>query len=158
MRIKIALLAHFTLVATLSTAQQLKSMKLKGIYHQGFNYYYDLKKVDGGAYGLQIPLQSLNDDEINKRYKTFKTLRTIESIVVVVPVLYAFSLVPDARRHTVNTSTIWTVYGVSVATILGLEIVAKHHLSKGIDRYNQLIVAPGSSSASLGATITYKFR
>ncbi len=157
MRTKLALLSLLTLAASFSTAQQMKTMELKGIYQQGFNYYYNLKKVDGGAYGLQIPLQSLNDGEINRRYKTFRTLRKIESFIIIVPVVYAFSLVPDSRRHKVNTSTIWTVYGASFAAILGLEIAAKIHLNKGIDRYNQLIVSPGSGSASLGATVTYKF-
>jgi hypothetical protein len=157
MVIKIILLSFFTLMASLSAAQQLKTMELKGIYRQGFNYYYDLKKVDGGAYGLQIPLQSINDSIVNKRYKTFRTLRKIESFVLIVPVVYAFSLIPDSRRHRVDTSTIWVVYGASLAAMLGIELVAKHHLGKAIDRYNQLIVTPGSGSASLGATVTYKF-
>jgi hypothetical protein len=157
MAIKITLLCFFTLIASLSTAQELKTMELKGIYHQGLYYYYDLKKVDGGAYGLQIPLQSLNDSIVNKRYKTFKTLRKVEGIVLAVPVIYAFSLIPDSRRHHVDASSIWIVYGASIAAMLGIELVAKHHLGKAIDRYNQLIVTPGGGSASLGATITYKF-
>jgi hypothetical protein len=155
MMTKIALLSFFTLIASLSTAQQTKTMDLKGIYHQGFNYYYDLKKVDGGAYGLQIPLQSLNDIEINRHYKSFRTLRTIETIIVLVPLAYTLAIIPEARRQKVNSGTSLAVIGTSVLAIIGLEISAKHHLRKGIDRYNQLIVSPGSASA--GVNITYKF-
>ncbi|HWA32568.1 MAG TPA: hypothetical protein VG737_00490, partial [Cyclobacteriaceae bacterium] len=148
-------LSFFTLIGYLSTAQQLKTMELKGIYHHGFHYYYDLKKVDGGAYGLQIPLSGLNDEEVNRRYKTFRTYRTVESIVIFVPVIYRITYIPEARHQKLNSTTFWTIYGVSVLAAIGLEITAKHHLKKGIDRYNQLILSPGS--ASLGATITYKF-
>jgi hypothetical protein len=155
MTIKITLVSFFTLIVSLSTAQETKTMELKGIYHHGLNYYYDLKKVDGGAYGLQIPLQSLNDTEINRRYKSFRKLRSIESVVIAIPVVYLLSVIPQSRRQNLNATTFWTVYGTSVLAIIGLEIAAKHHLKKGIDRYNQLIISPGS--ASLGAAVTYKF-
>src|SRR3954470_3400047 len=111
MTIKITLLSFFTLIVSLSTAQQTKTTELKGIYHQGLRYYYDLKKVDGGAYGLQIPLQSLNDPEINRRYKSFKTFRTIETVVAFVPIVYLVTIIPESRRQKVSSTTFWTVYG-----------------------------------------------
>jgi hypothetical protein len=155
MTIKIALATFFTCIVSLSTAQQTKTLDLKPIHHQGFSYYYDFKRVDGGAYGLQIPLQGLGDEEVNRRYKKFKSLRTVEAALVAVPIVYLVTYIPESRHGHLNMTTFWTVYGISLAAILGVEIAAKHQLKKGVDRYNELILAPGT--ASLGATLTYKF-
>jgi hypothetical protein len=133
-------------------SQKFKTIELKPIVRQGGMYYYDLKKVHGGAYGLQIPLQSLNDDEINRRYKTFRTLRVFEGIVATVPAIYIVSI---SRNQIVNQTEFWTVFGVSIATSLGLELVAHLQIKKGIDRYNTLVI--GVSSQVIGPSLIYKF-
>jgi hypothetical protein len=52
-------------------AQFTKEMPLKPIYKNGWKYFYGGQKMNS-AYSLQIPLQSLDDKEINERFKKFK--------------------------------------------------------------------------------------
>ena len=135
-----------------SFSQKFKTVELKPIVRQGGVYYYDLKRVHGGAYGLQIPLQSLNDDEINRRYKTFRTLRVSESIVAAAPAFYLISI---SRNQLINQTEFWTVFGASIGASLGLELVAHLQIKKGIDRYNTLVI--GVSSQVVGPSFTYRF-
>lgn len=155
MTIKIALSCLFTCVISLSTAQQQKSAELKPIHHQGFRYYYGFKKVYGGAKGIQIPLQSLNDDEVDRRYNNFRKFRTAEVVVSLVPVAYLAANFPSSRRRYFDATSMYTVIGASLVAIIGLDICAKHQIKKGIDRYNEIILAP--STSSVGASLTYTF-
>ncbi len=125
--------------------QATQTINLKPITKQGFRYYYDFKKVDGGAYGLQVPLQSLNDPEIDLRYKNFKKLRAIGGFTMIVPVVYLFSSASSnnssgRKGGSFISTTFWTLYLASLASYLGFEIAAQHHLKKGIDRYNETIL------------------
>lgn len=125
--------------------QATKTVHLKPIINHGLRYYYDFKKVDGGAYGLQIPLQSLDDAEINQRYKNFKKLRTIGGLTMIIPVVYLFSSATSTnssgrRGGSFVSSTFWTLYLASLVSYIGFEIAAQHHLKKGVDRYNETIL------------------
>lgn len=88
---KIVLAGLFTLFILDVSAQHIKTktIELKPIHIQGGKYYYNFKKVSGGACGLQIPLESLGDDEINRRYKSFRTMRILAftgvAYVLVIP-------------------------------------------------------------------------
>lgn len=140
---------------SLSTAQQQKTIELKPIHHQGFRYYYGFKKVYGGAKGIQIPLQSLNDDEVNLRYKNFRKFRTAEVAVAMVPAVYLAANFPSNRRRHFDATSMYTVIGASLVAIIGLDLCAKYQIKKGIDRYNEIILAP--SSSSVGASLSYTF-
>jgi hypothetical protein len=153
--VKLPAVAFFTLIVSLSAAQGIKTAELKPIHHQGLKYFYGFKKVDGGAYGLQIPLQSLNDAEIDRHYKKFKTIRALEAGLSFVPFVYIITNATSFNRRRVDAATFYTVTGLSILAILGVELVAQHQIKKSIDRYNEIILAP--ASGSLGATITYKF-
>jgi hypothetical protein len=133
-------------------AQKFRTIELKPIIKQGGTYFYNLKRVHGGAYGLQIPLQSLEDEEINKRYKAFRSWRVAESVFAFVPLIYILS---HPRGRAINRDEFWLVYGVSIGGIIGGEIIAKHHLQKGIERYNSLVI--GASSQSVGLVLSYRF-
>lgn len=134
------------------TAQKFKTIELKPIVRQGGVYYYDLKRVHGGAYGLQIPLQSLDDDEVNKYYKRFRGWRLVGIGFSVIPAVYIFSL---SRNQFLNETQFWTVFGVSIVGGLACEVIAIHHIRKGIDRYNTLVL--GVSRQEVGPSLTYKF-
>jgi hypothetical protein len=46
-------------------------------------------------------------------------------------------------------------YFYNIKRVHGGEIIAKHHLRKGIERYNSLVI--GASSQSVGIGLTYRF-
>ncbi len=152
---KIILTALFTLFLCDAQSQHTRVTELKPIHQEGRWYYYDFKKIDGGAYALQIPLQSLDDAEINRRYKTFRTLSSFGRVLVFVPIVYLLTLPKNNGYTYLSPNDFWIIFGTTLAAQLAFEIVAKSHLKKGIDRYNTLILQP--SGNSLGAALTYKF-
>jgi hypothetical protein len=133
-------------------AQKFQTIEMKPIVKQGGRYFYDFKKVHGGAYGLQIPLQSLNDEEVNRRYKNYRTYNQLAITSSIIPVVYILTI---SRNQVVSPSEFWIIFGGALAAAISLELIGQHHIKKGVDRYNSLII--GASSQSLGASLTYKF-
>jgi len=130
----------------------LRQAELKPIYHSGGRYYYDGKRLDGGAYGVQVPLMSLQDDEINRRYKTFRTLRIIGGVASTIPLFY---ILFENHNHQLTRNEFWTIFGAGIITGLTFNLIGNHHLNKGIDRYNMLIIRP--SGRAPGLSLIYKF-
>lgn len=153
---KIVLAGLFALFILEVNGQHIKTktIELKPISYHGGKYYYGFKRVSGGAYGLQIPLQSLDDEEINHRYKSFKTLRTLGVTFSFIPLVYLFSTAYGSHQ-TYDSKTFWVVWGGSLVAFLTCEITGQIQIRKGIDRYNLLILEP--SSNSLGISLTVKF-
>lgn len=165
---KIKLLVPAIVLAISAFGQATQTVHLKPIHKQGLYYYYNFKKVDGGAYGLQIPLQSLEDPEIDLRYKNFKTLRQIGATAIFIPVIYLFSPSSTTSRSTrrFDPQTFWILYFGSIATTIGFEIGAKRQLNRGIDKYNTTIMKrnsiglrlePVQNSAALGIGFSHTF-
>jgi hypothetical protein len=139
---KINLFLLLTFFAGPARAQFAKSVELKPIQVQGSRYFYDFKHVNSG-FSLQIPLQSLDDAEINKRYNNYRILREFGAAVYLVPIIYLFS----ATYASSNTGTssyndaqtfsilVWS----AVAVNIGCNIASNIQLKKGILRYNMLI-------------------
>src|SRR5436190_13304243 len=92
MSIKLSLGILLTLIISAAGAQRLRTTELQPIHRQGGSFYYNFKRADGGPYGLQRPLQSLDDDEINAQYKKLKTFSVMEGVVSLVPLVYLLSL------------------------------------------------------------------
>jgi hypothetical protein len=83
------LLLLYTLSFTAGQAQPvMKQVQLKPIHYQGSWYYYDGVRLTGGAYGVQVPLMAVEDDQINRRYKKYRTLHTISNLVNLIPLTY----------------------------------------------------------------------
>jgi hypothetical protein len=154
MSTKLSLIVLLVLIISDVAAQRLKTIELQPIHRQGGRYFYGFNRVDSGPYGLQIPLQSVGDDEVSARYKKFKTFRVLEGVVSLVPLFYLFYLSGNHYQQT-NSQTFWTIWGSSVAAVILLEVGGRSHLKKGIDRYNELILQPSSQSA--GLSLTYRF-
>jgi hypothetical protein len=154
MAIKLSLSILLVLIISEVAAQRLRTIELQPIHRQGGSYYYNFKRVEGGPYGLQIPLQSLDDEEINAHYKKFRSFRVFEGAASLVPLIYLLSITAN-HQHQPNSQTFWTVWGVSAAAVIALEIGARKHLKKGINRYNELILQP--SGRSPGLSLTYRF-
>jgi hypothetical protein len=150
---KIAFLFVFILAAGFAcSAQKFKTIELKPIVKQGGAYLYDLKRVHGGAYGLQIPLQSLDDNEVNRYYKSFRTWKTVGAVFSLIPAVYFISI---SRSQTFDQNEFWITFGASMAGILATEIVANTRIKKGVDRYNSLVI--GVSGQVVGPALTYRF-
>ena len=66
--------------------QKYKTIELKPITKQGWNYFYDLKKVKS-PYTLQFPLMGVEDEEIDRLYKGFQTLNTLSTITTLIPLI-----------------------------------------------------------------------
>ncbi len=59
-----------------ATAQDTKTFQLKPIHKQGWKYFYGGKKMNS-VYALQIPLEALDNTEINERFRKFKKLQVL---------------------------------------------------------------------------------
>src|SRR5882724_2852897 len=68
-------------------AQSTKEIPLKPIYKNGGKYFYGDQRMNS-VYALQIPLQSLNDNEINARYKKFKTYQALRVVAYIPGLVY----------------------------------------------------------------------
>ena len=151
--IKIILAVFFIAFVFETKAQRTRSVELKPIHVQGRAYYYDYKKIDGGPHGVQIPLQSLGDDEINRRYKSFRTLMIVQRSLSLIPAIYLYSNITN--NSFISRNEFWQVFGGTLVAQLTCTLIAKRQLRKGIDRYNRLILEPGARAP--GLTITFKF-
>ena len=140
------------LIGFAAYSQKFRIIELKPIVKQGAIYYYDLKRVHGGAYGLQIPLQSLDDNEVNRYYKSFRTWKTVGAVFSLIPAVYFISI---SRSQTFDQNEFWITFGASMAGILATEIVANTRIKKGVDRYNSLVI--GVSGQVVGPALTYRF-
>jgi hypothetical protein len=142
----------FVLMTLGATAQFRKTIELKPISHRGFQYYYDLLRLRT-PYALQVPLLSLEDNEVTRRYRNFERLDRVGDFLFVVPVVFLFSDLNDGGSGAAQTF-FWLFIG-SIGGDLILDLFANRQLRKGVDRYNQLIVAPASGSA--GLSLRYVF-
>lgn len=133
-------------------AQRYKTVELKPITKQGWRYYYDLKKVKSHL-ALEIPLMSLNDEEITKYVQASKAYQSAAIAVAFIPVVYIFTI--PGNSGYVNPTTFWIIMGGSLATQIGLNAIGHNKLGKAIDRYNTLIFKP--SSRSLGVEMVWRF-
>lgn len=141
----ILLLACFQLYG-----QKYKTIELKPITKQGWNYYYDLKKVKS-PYTLQFPLMGVEDEEIDRLYKGFQTMNTLSTITSFIPIIYIITLPKGA----IDQETFWTLWGASLATVFIFQGLGHSKLGKAIDRYNLLIYQP--SGQSFGASLSVRF-
>ncbi|MFN7261159.1 MAG: hypothetical protein ACK5TU_14760 [Cyclobacteriaceae bacterium] len=140
------------LIGFAAYSQKFRIIELKPIVKQGAIYYYDLKRVHGGAYGLQIPLQSLDDNVVNRYYKSFRGWKNVGAALSVIPGIYLISI---SSTRAFNGTEFLYVFGGTIVGFLATEIVASSRIKKGVDRYNTLVI--GVSGQVIGPSITYKF-
>ena len=148
---KILLLAAMSAIPMIVSAQKYRTIELKPIAKQGWKYFYDLKPVSSPV-ALEVPLISLQDDEINRYLKASRTWSTVGAVITLAPIIYFVSL---PKNTYIDQSTFWLVIGGTIAAQLGCEAIKHAKLEKAIDRYNYLILQP--SGRSLGLQLTWKF-
>lgn len=140
------------LICTMSAkAQFTKEMPLKPIYKNGWKYFYGGQKMNS-VYALQIPLQSLDDKEINERFKKFKTFQVCRVFAYMPALVYLLTNAhfgSGRRGYTtrgINTETFLLLAIGGVAGDLTLKELAHHQMGKAIDIYNMKI----SNKSTLG--------
>lgn len=139
------------LIPTSLLAQRYQTIELKPITKQGWQYFYDLKRVSSPV-ALEVPLMALNDEEINRHFRASKTLRFVSGAISIAPALYLFSIPSNGFA---DPTTFWLIMGGTIVTQVGIEVFRHVKLGKAIERYNSLIFHP--SSSSLGVQLTWKF-
>jgi hypothetical protein len=131
-------------------AQYTKEVPLKPIYKNGWKYFYGGQKMNS-VYALQIPLQSLDDKEINERFKKFKRFQVYRIFVYIPSIVYLFTYVGSSRRgyaprgHN-QAETYWILLAVGVAGDITFNELGHHQMAKAIDIYNVKI----SNKSTLG--------
>jgi hypothetical protein len=150
----IALLSLFILMASYARCQHTQTVELQPIQAVGTKYYYDFKRVNSG-YALQIPLQSLHDEEINARYRNYVLLRKIGRYANLVPLIYFAGLVLNSNNNTITQAqaeTFTYLFLGSLAVNIGMNAASNPQLKSAIDRYNFLIIGKKSLSIQLEKT------
>jgi hypothetical protein len=121
-------------------AQSTKSIQLKPIFKNGKRYFYDSKRVNS-AHALQIPLEALKDDEINKHFNRFKIFQRVRGLAYL-PALIYMIYTPINTNSQANTF-LGLVAGGVVADIT-LNNVGHYQMNKAIDLYNIGIMQRGA--------------
>lgn len=124
------------LAAAECRAQFTKTIELKPIQAQGWKYYYDFKRVKS-PYALQIPLQALDDQEINLRYRRFSNYQDIRGIAYFVPVIFLFT---EEAASQSGANTFLALFAGAIAIDLTFTIISHHELRKAVGRYNEKIL------------------
>jgi len=136
-------------ICTLSArAQYTKEMPLKPIYKNGWKYFYGDQRMNS-VYALQIPLQSLNDNEINLRYRKFKTFQALRVVAYIPGLVYLLTNANfSGHRPTrgINSETFLLLWVGGLAADFTFNALSHHQMGKAIDIYNVKI----SDKSSLG--------
>lgn len=144
--------------AQFTKSVNLKPIHLKGEPAFGMKFMYGLKPVKD-AYALEIPLTELENEEVDKNYKSFKNLNTAANWVSLAPVFYlAYEIgnTSGGRRFSANNFLI--VWGGSILTSWGLRIGGRVKLKRAVDSYNELIFMPESNAQmNYGMKVSYRF-
>lgn len=142
-------------------AQSTKSIELKPIQKQGWRYYYDFSPIKS-PYALQIPLQGVEDEEINARFKRFSTFQSLRAVCYIASLVY---LITNTSSSQSSDEIFLGLFAGALVLDLSFTIASHHQFKKAVDRYNLLILpktvghARGtpSSTQSMGMQIILKF-
>jgi len=136
-------------------AQTSKSIQLKPIYKQGWKYYYDGRKIRTPD-ALQIPLEAIDDKEINRRYKNYKRLQKFGVLAYLPSLLYLIAnshdIVGGHYRHSTSGEAQRTYLFLVAGGVVGnltFNALSHHQMAKAIDIYNLNI----SNKSTLGLSI-----
>lgn len=128
-----------------ASAQHTRMVELQPIQKVGHRYFYDSRPL-GTAFALQIPLQSLKDEEIDQRYNRFVNFQRLRSLGYLASLIYIGT---NPNLYT-SSNSFATILLASIAADITFNLISHHQMRKAIDRYNLLILpnAPIGSSPS----------
>jgi hypothetical protein len=111
------------------------------------NYFYGGKRIRT-PYAAQIPFQELDDDIVNRRFRTYHALNVAAGVVSFVPLAYVLLGADNIRAN--GPRTFWIVTGGSVVAIIGCGIGASVAFDRAVDRYNTVVLGGKTGKVSLG--------
>jgi hypothetical protein len=136
-------------------AQFTREVPLMPIYKQGWKYFYGGKKMNS-AYALQIPLQALDNKQINDRFRKFKTLRVFSKVAYAPAILYLLTNVHLRFGHrrgysaqNASTEAFALLAAGGIAGDIAFNGLAHYQMSKAIDIYDLQI----ANKSSLGVSV-----
>ena len=135
----------FMFGSLLARAQKTINVPLKPIHKQGWQYFYDGKRMYS-PYAIQVPLQSLNDREINRYFNQFRGFQQARGFVYLPSLIFLFtneSSSQDAAR------ALLLLFAAGLAADLSLNITSHRRLSKAINLYNFAIMDRASIGLNL---------
>ena len=134
-------------------AQFTREVPLKPIYKQGWKYFYGNKRMNS-AYALQIPLEALENREINERFRKFKRLQVIGLLAYLPSFVYLFTngraIVRHGRgyRNSEDRTYLFLLAG-GIGGRITFSALAHRQMNEAIDIYNIQIANKSSVGLSL---------
>ena len=126
-------------------AQFTKSIPLQPIYKEGWKYFYGTKKVNS-AYSLQIPLEGINNKEVDRYFQRFKTFQTLRGLAYLPSVVYLFTNLNGSQQ---SGETFTYLFFAGIGGDLVFNIISQNRMGKAIDVYNISIAPRGSINLQL---------
>ena len=131
-----------------SMAQFTKYIPLQPIYKEGWKYFYGTKKVNS-AYSLQIPLEGIDNKEVDHYFNSFKTFQNLRGFAYLPSVIFLFTNL-NGSQQSGETFTYLLLAGV-VGDIV-FNAISQNRMSKAIDIYNIAIAPRGSLNLQMEKT------
>lgn len=139
--LKSILLPLFLLCSNgIAMAQFTKSIPLQPIYKEGWKYFYGTKKVNS-AYSLQIPLEGIDNREVDRYFNSFKTFQNLRGLAYLPSVIFLFTNL-DGTQQSGETFTYLLLAGV--VGDIAFNAISQNRMGKAIDIYNIAIAPRGS--------------
>lgn len=111
----------------------------------GVKFIYDRQIIDNAS-ALQIPLLQARDSKVNVEFLTYKQQQRLVKLINIVPA--GLSLYTIFNRDKVSSGFYWSTVGGTLLISSYLNVKSNIHLSKAINRYNEVI-----SSNQIGLNI-----
>jgi hypothetical protein len=129
-------------------AQFTKSIPLQPIYKEGWKYFYGTTKVNS-AYSLQIPLEGIDNKEVNRYFKSYKTFQNLRGFAYLPSVIFLFTNL-NGSQQSGETFTYLLLAGV--AGDIAFNAISQSRMAKAIDIYNIAIAPRGSLNLQMEKT------
>lgn len=120
-----------------------KSIQLKPLGKSGWRYTYGIDRVKS-AWSLQVPIEGLNDPEVNKYYNSFLKLQKSRGLAYLPGTVGFIAAVATENEDLLFASIIVLYAGIPVD--LAICAVSHRRMGKAVDLYNISI----AQRASLG--------
>ena len=133
------LLFLLLMLGSKSFAQEVKKT-LYPIYIKrtflGVKFLYDRQTIDHAS-ALQIPMLQAQDPKVSVEFLTYQQQQKLVKLINIIPA--GVSLYTIFNRDKVSSGFYWTTVGTTLLVSSYLNIKSNTHLSKAINRYNEVI-------------------
>jgi hypothetical protein len=102
----------------------------------GVKFIYDRQLIDDASI-LQIPMLQAQDPKVSVEFLTYLQQQKVVKFIKIIPA--GLSLYTIFNRDKVSSGFYWTTVGTTLLISTYLNIKSNTHLSKAINRYNEVI-------------------